>query len=216
MSLSDNHLQKLADSLETLAATPEARSGDWEKIKGLLGEQAKFNVPALLWFARPDGSYWSVQEGKATGNLSDRAYFPRLLAGKKVIGDLVVSKATGKSVAIVAVPVFRPDGWIAGVLGSSVYLEQLSALIKQETQIGGNLIFFSVDAQPLIALNWDPVLIFVEPFKLGDKIKAAFTEILSNEEGVVTYTFREERRTVLYRKSPVTNWWYGLGLVLDH
>jgi hypothetical protein len=215
ISLSDGHLQKLADSLQMLAAMPEVRSGDWEQIQGPLGALAESNIPVLLWFAQPDGSYWSVQEGTAAATLSDRAYFPRLLAGKKVMGDLVVSKATGKCSAIVAVPVFRADGSVAGVLGSSVYLDQLSALLRQEMDLVGNVIFFSFDAQPLVALNWDPALIFLEPLTLGGEIKSAFLEMLSKEQGVVSYTFRDKQRTLLYRKSPVTGWWYAFGVVQD-
>jgi methyl-accepting chemotaxis protein len=213
IALSDGYLQKLADSLQLLAATDAARSADWEKIKGPLGNVGKLNIPALNWFALPDGSYWSVQEGKASDTLADRAYFPHLLAGKTVIGDLVVSKATGKSVAIVAVPILREDGWVIGALGGSVYLEPLSERIKQEMDLGGNVIFFSFDAQPLVALNWDPALIFLEPLKLEDEIKNAFMQMLSKEQGVVTYTFRNRQRTVLYRKSPVTGWWYAFGSV---
>jgi methyl-accepting chemotaxis protein len=213
ISLSDNHLLKLAQSLEMLAATPEARSGDWEKIKDPLRELGRTNVEALLWFARPDGSYWSVPEGKSAGTLADRTYFPRLLAGKRVLGDLVVSKATGKSTGVVAVPVFRRDGSVAGVLGSSVYLDRLSKRIEQEMDLDDSVIFFSFDAEPLLALVYDPSLIFVDPNRLGAEVSKAFTEMRSRQEGVVTYTFRNRERTVLYRKSPVTGWWYGFGSV---
>ena len=213
ISLSDGHLLKMADSLRLVAATDAARSADWRKIKGPLSDVEKVNVPALIWFALPDGSYWTEQEGRARESLATRPYFPKVLAGRTVIGDLVVSKATGKSVAIVAVPILRRDKSVAGALGCSVYLDKLSALVKQEMDLDSSLIFFSVDAAPLIALNWDPSLIFIEPKKLGQEVFSAFTEILSNEQGSVKYTFRGNLRTVLYRKSPVTGWWYGLGLV---
>jgi hypothetical protein len=38
-------------------------------------------------------------------------------------------------------------------------------------------------------------------------------EILSREQGVVSYDFRGKRRTVLYRHSPVTDWWYAFGML---
>jgi hypothetical protein len=213
ISLSDHHLQKLADSLEMLAATPAARSADWAKIKDPLRELGKTNVEALLWFARPDGSYRSVPEGKATGTLGDRPYFSRLLARKRVLGDLVVSKATGKCTGIVAVPVFRGDGSVAGALGGSVYLDRLSERIQQEMDLDERVIFFSFDAEPLLGLVYDPSLIFVNPNRLGAEVSKAFTEMRSRQEGIVTYTFRNRQRTVLYRKSPVTGWWYGFGSV---
>jgi hypothetical protein len=215
IALSDGYLVKLADSMKMLAATPEAQSADWQRIKGPLAQAAQLNITALDWFALPDGSYWSVQEGKAAGNLSTRAYFPRLLAGKKVIGDLVVSRATGRSVAIVAVPVVRPDGSVAAVLGASVYLDQLGARLEREMDLDGTMIFYSFDAQPLVGLDWDPGLIFVDPTRLlgQEDLARAIREMMTKSEGEASYLFRGKRRTVLFRKSPVTGWWYAFGLI---
>lgn len=215
MSLSDGHLQKLADVLTMLAKTEGARTGEWKNIRGSLGEAARVNVPAAFWFATPNGSYWSLTQGHIEAKLTDRPYFPRVLAGQTVIGDLVVSRSTNRNTAIVAVPVRGRNNAVVGLLGASVHLDSLSALIRQE--MGGladGLIFFAIDAQPLGALNSDPSLIFGEPMKLGDEgMRQAFKEMLSGVGGVVTYDFRGGRRTVLYRKSPVTGWWYGFGLV---
>ena len=213
IALSDGHLQKMADSLRLVAATDAARSADWEKIKGPLSEVEKINVPALIWFALPDGSFWTAQEGRSRESLATRPYFPRVLAGQTVIGDLVVSKTTGKSVAIIAVPILRRDKSVAGALGCSVYLDKLSALLEQEMDLDSSVIFYSFDAAPLLALVWDPGLIFVEPKKLGEEVSRAFTEMLSKEQGIVKYKFRGESRTVLYRKSPLTGWRYAFGLV---
>lgn len=214
MSLSDGHLQKLSDVLTVLASTEDVRSGKWNRIRGPLAEAKRVNVPATLWFALPNGSYWTVAQGRVAETLSDRPYFPRVLAGGTVVGDLVVSRSTKRNSAIVAVPVRGRDSSIIGVLGASVNLEALAALLRRE--MGGmptGLLFYAIDAQPLGALNSDSSLIFTEPMKLGDEgMRRAFAEMLSNQEGVVTYAFRGSRRTVLYRKSPVTGWWYGFGV----
>ena len=212
--LGDGHLLKLADSLHILAATPAAQAADWQKIKAPLAQAGQLNVAALNWFALPDGSYWSVQEGKAAGNLSTRAYFPKVLAGKTVVGDLVVSKATGKSVAIVAVPVTRPGKGVVGVLGASVYLDQLGARLEREMDLDDTMIFFSFDAQPLVGLDWDPSLIFIDPTRLGQEdLSQAFRDMLARKEGVSRYVFRGKLRTILFRQSPVTGWWYAFGLI---
>lgn len=213
ISLSDGHLRKMADSLQMAAATDAARSTDWKKIKGPLAEMERTNLPALMWFALPDGSLWTLQEGKTRESLAGRPYFSRLLARQTVVGDLVVSKTTGKSVAIIAVPILRPDKSLAGALGCSVYLDKLSALLRQEMDLDGAVIFYSFDAAPLLGLVWDPGLILVEPKKLGREVDRAFTEMLSKDQGVVTYTFRGQSRTVLYKKSPMTGWRYAFGLV---
>ena len=213
MSLSDAHLQKMADVLAILAATDAVRSGEWERIRGPLTEAARTNVPAVLWFALPDGTYWTADGGRAAASLSDRPYFPRVLAGKTVIGELVVSRSTSRNSAIVAVPVRGRDDSVVGALGASVRLDSLSALVRREMGgLDGGLLFFAIDAEPLGALHSDRAMIFTEPMRLGDDaMRRAFREILSGREGVVTYTFRGSRRTVLYRRSPVSGWWYGFG-----
>jgi len=216
MALSDGHLLTIADHFQILANTDEARSADWERIRGPLGSAENLNARGLLWFALPDGSYWSVQGGSAAGNLSDRPYWPRLMAGQVVLGDLVASKATGKSSAIVAVPVRGAAGDIVGVLGSSVYLDSLSLQIKRELDLPPNQIFFSIDATPIGALQDDPEQIFLDPYDLDEPdLERAITEMLTREEGVVNYRFRGKGRTVLYRKSHVSGWWYAFGRVWD-
>jgi hypothetical protein len=216
MALSDGYLLSIADHFQMLANTDDARSADWERIRGPLGSVEELNGRALLWFALPDGSYWSVQGGSASGNLSDRPYWPRLMAGQVVLGDLVASKATGKSSAIVAVPVRGAQGDLVGILGSSIYLDSLSMRIKQEIDLQPDQIFFSIDATPIGALQDDPDQIFLDPYDLGEpELERAITEMLTREEGVVRYTFRGKSRTVLYRRSQVSGWWYAFGRVWD-
>jgi methyl-accepting chemotaxis protein len=215
-ALSDGHLSQIADHFDLLAKSGDAQSADWTRIRPGLSAVQQVNVPGLYWFALSDGSYWSVAQGRATGNLSDRAYWPRLMSGKVVLGDLVASKATGKSTAIVAVPVRSSTGAVVGAIGASIYLDSLSLLIKREIDLQPGLIFFSVDATPIGALQDDPEQIFLDPYNLGEpELERAIREMLTREEGVVNYHFRGKARTVLYRKSHVTGWWYAFGRAWD-
>ena len=216
MALSDGHLQQVADHFQIVANSDDGQSADWTRIRGRLGAVKQVNVAGLFWFALPDGSYWSVEQGLAIGNLSDRPYWPRLIAGQMVLGDLVASKATGKSTAIVAVPIRGATGSIVGVLGGSIYLDSLSLLLKREIDLRPDLIFFSVDATPIGALQDDPEQIFLDPYALNEpELERAIREMLTREEGVVNYRFRGKGRTVLYRKSHVSGWWYAFGHVWD-
>lgn len=212
VTISDGHLLKIADQFKILATRQEVIKGDWGKIKPLLAKVSDRNVPALLWFAYPSGDYRTVQHDGANLNLRSRPYFPRLLAGQTVIGDLVVSKSTGKNIAVVAVPVFQQKK-VVGVLGASVYLDKLSERIKQEMALPPNMIFYSFDSKPLLALVWDQGLIFSEPKALGEEVDKAFREMVKKEEGTITYSFRGKTRHVLFKKSPMTNWRYAIGLV---
>lgn len=211
MALSDNHLLKLRDSLALISKGEAALSADWEQVQKQLQLVAPKNVPALLWFALPDGSYWTLQEGRVKERLSGRTYWPRLMAGQSVLGDLVVSKATRKNVTIVAVPVLGTKGDVLGVVGASVYLDKLTEILKKEMRMEPPLIFYAFDSKPRGALNSETDLIFTDPRTSNPQMRRAFDEMLSREKGIVSYPFRGRKRTVLYRKSPVSGWWYGLG-----
>jgi hypothetical protein len=39
--------------------------------------------------------------------------------------------------------------------------------------------------------------------------------MLANDEGTDSYTFRGKKRVVIYRKSPLTGWRYGFGMVVN-
>ncbi len=212
VAIGDGHMVKIADEFTSMATREEIVAGDWEKIKELLKTTAAHNVPALMWFALPSGEYWTVEKDRMEANLISRPYFNRVLAGETVIGDLVVGKSTGKNVAIVAVPVFK-EKEVVGVLGCSVYLDKLSDQIKHEMALPPNMIFYSFNSKPIMALDWDQRLIFKDPKNLGEEVDRAFTEMLKHEQGTVTYNFRGKTRTVLYKKSPITNWWYAIGMV---
>lgn len=215
IAISDGHLKKVADVLTILATTTAVRSCDWNYIHGPLAEVRRMNVPGVYWFARPDGTYWTLDKGRISEKLSDREYFPSLLSGQEVIGHLVVSRSTHRNTAIVAVPVHGPGNSILGALGCSIPLDSMSAQIRGE--MGGlaeGLFFYSIDSKPLVALHTDPHIIFIEPMKQEDEgLQQAFREILSSKEGVVKYVFRGMHRTVIYKKSPLSGWWYGLGII---
>jgi hypothetical protein len=215
MSLSDTYLQETADLLTLLAATDAVRSAEWEQVRDALAIAGRMTVPAVHWFARPDGTYWTLEAGLAKGNLAGRDYFPRVLAGQTVIGELVVSLSAKRNTAIVAVPVRGRDGSVVGALGASIYLDSLSTLLG-EGMAGqqDGLLFYAIDEAGLGALHSDLSLIFTEPLKLGDAdMQRSFREMLSQPEGTVTYSFRGKQRTVTFRKSPVTGWCYGIGVV---
>jgi hypothetical protein len=136
-----------------------------------------------------------------------------VMRGHVSIGDLVTSRSTGRSVAIVAVPITQPGGAVAGLLGASVYLDSLSALVRREMGIGADDIFWAIDGRGIIAVHSDPSNIFVEPSKLSPALKAVGDAMLSREQGTQTYEYRGRMRTIIFRKSALTKWRFGFGVV---
>lgn len=184
VALADTHISSYANTLEALAMTQEVESGDWEEMVGLLAEVEQDQVSAITWFVLPDGSYFTVELGETGENLSDRAYFPGLMAGNKVLGDLVVSKATGKKSVIAASPVQR-GGEVIGGLGVSIFLDDLSDTLASELALPDDMVFYATTESGELALHSDTQVVFETSPVLA--------------------------KNVVYDTSPLTGWRFALG-----
>ena len=212
ISLVENHIKSMANSLDVLAQTTEAKSCDWEKIKPLLAALKNLDVPSTIFFIRPDSSYFSVEMGLTGQNLKDRDYFPGLMAGEKVKGSLVVSKSTGKKSLVVASPI-KNEGKVIGALGASIFLEELSEKVKGEMNFPENVVFFAINKDSETTLNWRPERVFVDPTKQGsESMTKAIKEMLAKDEGMVEYNFQGKQRKVIFRTSTMLDWRFALGI----
>jgi hypothetical protein len=212
-ALGEGHIESVLRDLRLISITDEARSGEWGKMKGLLAQLEGSGIKsAAVWFARPDGSYYSVERGLTALSLRDRPYFPRLLAGEEIKGDLVISKSTGSRTAIVAVPI-KEDGKLIGALGASLSVEDISRLIDEKMGLPGTMVFYALDQKGQTSLHRVSTLLFAYPSDMGShSLTKTVGKMLAEPEGVVTYDFHGDR-TVVFRKFPLTGWVYAIGIV---
>lgn len=212
--LVEEHLTGILNALKALAATADAQSGGWERIRpALQALGAELTTDAAVWLALPDGSYRTAENGLSDQNLKDRDYFPGLMAGRDVVGTLVVSKSTGHRSIIVATPVTK-GGAVIAALGVSVRARFVSELVKKRTGLPEGVIFYALDAAGRTAIHEDAALMFQYPSDLGDdSLKAAVATILSSDEGSVDYQFRGRPRTALFCRSALTGWHFVLARV---
>lgn len=208
----EGHIEMVLQGLKVISVAEEAQSGEWEKMKKALAEFGASGIKAsAVWFVRPDGSYYIVGRGLSSENLSDRPYFPRLMAGADVIGDLVISKSTGMRTAIVIVPI-KKNGKIIGALGASLDLEQMSRMLDENIRLPENMFFYALDQKGQTSLHKVSALIFGYPSDMGSKsLTKTVQEMLAGPEGLLTYDFYGER-TVIYKKFPLTGWIYVIGI----
>ena len=161
VALADSHIASYVNSMEALAMTEEVQSTNWEEMVAILSKVEETQVDGIMWFVLPDGSYFTVELGKTNENLSDRAYFPGLMAGNKVLGDLLASKSTGKTSLMAAVPVKREGEVVAG-LGVSIFLDDLSTTLAGELQLPDDMVFYATNEEGNVALHSDTELILAE------------------------------------------------------
>ncbi|MGZ3797397.1 MAG: cache domain-containing protein, partial [Pseudobdellovibrionaceae bacterium] len=113
----------------------------------------------------------------------------------------------------VAVPVLRPNKSVLGILGASIDLNKLNQQIKKEMDLDERYIFYAIDSTTQIALHREANMVFTRPADFGEELKKVFDEVIQHQQGFAQYQFKNTQRMVLYRKSPITNWWYAFGVV---
>jgi len=167
VALTEARAEGLLTSMQVMAITDEVKSADWDTMRPLLAEFEDDSIPLVAWFAFPDASYYTVDAGLASGNLSDREYFPVVMGGDTAVGYTVVSKSTGKESTVVAVPV-KDGNDVIGALGASVYLDELSQSIVNDLGLSHDMVFYAVDENDVIALHNDTDMIMENASEQAD------------------------------------------------
>jgi len=210
MSYTDLRMKSVQQSLEVLAATSEVKSGQWETMKGLVELYQKLDGKLVVWYVLPDGRYYTADKGLMDVKLSDRSYFPDLMAGKKIAGSLVVSKSTGQRSAVTAIPI-EQGGKVVGGIGVSLFLDKLADDVNSVLGLRPELAFFALAPGGRTTLHRNTDRHFLDPRELGSEtLKKAVNEMLSKDAGEVTYFFDNVDKEVIYRTSPLTGWKFAI------
>ena len=210
ISYTDLRVRSVQRSVEILAATPEARSDNWSDMKDLLKGYQESDEGLIVWYARPDGTYYTADEGLMEKSLKDRVYFPDLMAGMKITGALVVSKATGQRSAIIAVPV-EANGKVVGAVGVSLFLDKLAEQINAALDLRQGIAFFALAPNGMTTLHRKTDRHFLDPRELGSAtLKTAATEMLSGTSGKTTYEFDDMTKHAIYGTSALTGWKFAI------
>jgi hypothetical protein len=210
ISYTDLRIRSVQRSVEILAATTETRSANWPQMKELLNGYQESDEGLIVWYARPDGTYFTADKGVMDKTLADRAYFPDLMAGTKITGALVVSKATGQRSAIIAVPV-EVNGKVVGAVGVSLFLDTLSEQLGTALNLGPGIDFFALAPDGLTTLHRKTDRHFLDPRELGsESLKIATTEMLAGTWGKTTYEFDNTIKRAIYGTSALTGWKFAI------
>jgi hypothetical protein len=210
VSYTDLRIKSVQQSLEILASTSEVKSLDWKKMRDLFSGFQNSDKGLIVWFVLLDGEYYTVDRGLMKVKLSDRSYFPDIMAGRKVIGSLVVSKSTGRRSAVITVPV-QVDGKVVGAVGATIFLDTLSDQIASALSLRKETTFFALAPNGLTALHNKKDRHLLDPRDLGSEtLRKAANEMLSRTQGEVTYEYENVRKKAIFRTSGLTHWKFAI------
>jgi len=198
-------------SLELIASTPEAKTGDWNGIKAYL-RRLEVRLPGVYFWVLPDGNYYSLAKEFTNLNLATRGYFGSLMAGESVKGAPIFSRSSGKKSALTAAPILV-DGKVTGALGASVFLEELHARLTRELALPPGYVWYVLDSDGNTILHGDADFIFLNAWTQGSpSLRDALGRALKSEHGQFEYILGSPRQAH-YRKLPGMNWWMFLARV---
>lgn len=207
----EEHIAGIRRALKVIADSTEAKSGSWEQSGPLLKKLSDdLSTDATAWFVLPDGSYSATEVGGETDqNLKDRHYFPALMSGKEVFGDLVVSKSTGHRSVIVAVPVMV-SGKTIGAVGVSLRVRLLSQLVDTYMSLPTNSYFYALERDTRIVLHRKAERMFQTPTDVGDEaLGDEFKRLLGERKaGHFEYTLHGKKMAAIFELSPALGWYF--------
>lgn len=197
----DVRLGSFLEVLEAFALTGDVHSGQWDKIKPLLVEREKSAPEGRIWYLLPDGSYYTTVDDLTSKNLTSRSYFPGLIAGNPELGTVVVSKSTGRTVAIAAAPIIV-DNQVKGALGTSIYLQDINDDIGKAFPLSTGNIYFAVDTKGTIALHSNGSLIGQELSSMSEEL----LPILKSDSGKCSFDYEGKRWEASWTTEIDTKW----------
>lgn len=209
--LVEDHLSGILRTERAVAMSSDAKSGRWDLIKPILDRLGKdTRTASAVWFALPDGKYFTTEKGVIDQNLKDRSYFSRLMDGKDVIGELVISKSTGLRSIIVAAPVMV-DGKVVAAIGVSIGANLLAQFVDENTAMSEDMYYYALNSDTKISMHRYIDRIFRHPSDIGDEaLGEAFSSVLSKDMGVFPYELNGEKISSIFQKSQVTGWHFFL------
>lgn len=202
----DEWLQGRAKKLQDYAKNPALLSGDPAQIQAFCKMATENTVDTeMILFADTAGN--AITPVGQRVNVSDRDYFKAVMSGKEVaFSNLLVSKATGNKVIVIAVPVKGPTG-LVGVLAGTFEPKTLWAKIAN-LKYGQNGYAYMIDSTGLVMAHPDESKVMKEDFTKtnSESLNRLAEKMLKGEPGTGRYTYEGVEKLVAYAPVKSTGW----------
>jgi methyl-accepting chemotaxis protein len=144
--------------------------------------------------------------GKLTGiNSAERKYFQGAKQGKFVVGDVTISKGTGKPVCHLAGPIMSEQNKVVGVV---VILLGVDYLIDEvlKVNVGKSGYAMMINQNGMTIAHPDKELILKLDLKATQGMERITKAILAGESGVSDYTVGGAEKVAGHAPIPLTGW----------
>ncbi len=142
-------------------------------------------------------------------SVADRDYFISAKTGKVSIGTPVISRASGKPVFVIAVPLKTGSGKFTGIFGVVVQLDGLSDKITK-IKIGDTGYPFMIGKDGLMIAHPNKEFILELNLKTLKGMESITSQMMSQKTGVDNYTYKGIDKISGFAPITLTGWSIGL------
>jgi methyl-accepting chemotaxis protein len=144
----------------------------------------------------------SSKKSRGKLNLSTRSYFKKGLQGQEVISKVLVSKASGLPVIVLAAPVKDAQGTVKGVLAGVVDLGDFTAQVINRIKVGATGYAYMLNPKGIVMAHPDKNHIM----KLDLSKQDFGREMLGKKRGIMTYVWQGQEKLAAFETVPTSSW----------
>ena len=200
-------LESRIAQLTMLAATPTIGRGNLAEIIPFM-EAARQSDKAYESMVFAETSGVSHDSQGPVANVGAREYFKQARAGRASISDPVISKATGHTVVVVAVPV-KAAGKTAGVIFGAINMEELSRKVLS-IKIGKTGYAYIVQGDGLTIVHPDQAMVMkdniLQNSKAPRELKQTTEKMVKGDHGLTRYSYNGTDKMVAFAPIPNSRW----------
>lgn len=208
----DEWFQTQMADLQLVAETETIKSMDNEQIFPFITiVNDRSDVFETNFVTDTNGTVISHTSSKSIGSdYSDRSYVQAGLKGESSFSEVLISKATGNRIVVIATPIKDNNGKIIGVLAGSANFEVLVATFLKEG-IGKAAAITLVDTEKHLQVTSekDATGLTIDEVNLGATFKSTLEKSLQ-ETGVASFNRSNDNYLMAY--APIQTVGYGLSI----
>lgn len=205
-------LDKHFNTLHTIANQPAIRNFDLVNAKNVLVDAVKVNPDLIIALDNTQGQQVVKSNDDSLSNIVDREFFKQAMNGtEEYVSDILVARATGKLIVVIATPVRDMNNNIVGVLQANIQLAQVSDFVTGLSQDGSVVYVLSRQGTVLAHPNEEYVqnqedfssLEFVQAGLAGNDTTVETTNI-QGEKVIVSHYLDELSGWLIVVETPVS------------
>lgn len=201
-----------AAEVSVIGNSPIVREAPREAVvKYLADEVRRTNTYLRLLVVDEKGN--AVYSNGSTSNIADREYFIKVMAtGENCISDPVISKVDNKAVIVVAAPL-KKDGKTVGIIGGTVTIDALNAMVKT-MKVGETGFAYVVKDNGLVIIHPEQEMAMkanlLKDQGISPELRLATERMLQGKVGTAQYQIQGVDKYLGY--TPIRGTAWGLGV----